>query len=94
VFRNGIPGKETVKGRFAALPAEVCRGKAEGGCQLSVISDQSSVISDPPSALCPPSSVLRRLSVALGLRSMVYHFPGLNPVVACADVKEMCRETG
>ena len=38
MFRNGIAGKETVKGRFAALPAEVCRGKAVIDYWSSVIS--------------------------------------------------------
>ena len=76
MFKNGIAGKETVKGRFASS-GEVCREKSVISDQLSVISHQLSVISDQSSVLCPPSSVLRRLSEALGLRSMVYHFPGL-----------------
>jgi hypothetical protein len=45
VFKNGIPGKETVKGRFAALLPEVCREKAVISDQSSVVSDQSSVFS-------------------------------------------------
>jgi len=93
VSRNGILNVRTRKGRFAALLPEVCREKAVIGDQLSVISDQSSLISALSSVFsatggprfifgafsvfCLLSSVLRRLSEALGLRSMVYHFPGL-----------------